>query len=548
MPAQKTSTRIPLAVKLDIESPVAGQLGPERIPGGKDVMYSKYSDGTPYAETRPAVVAYEHGPGEPEVGTASGGARGIFYWETASTLLIAHRDTVYQGQYGATLATIPLGKEPVYWAEFSGHTSTVDAVLVMSNPEGNTLTKFTWNGTSISSSDLTPNLPTELVEEGIVGGVVALDNFLFLMSAAGKIYNSNLGKVDEWDGLNFLTTERAVDPGVYLAKQQEHLVAISSSSIEVFYDAANAVGSPLKRRDDVSFLTGALDHKKVHTNGEKIFFIGSSRLGSFGVYLLERLQLQQVSYQSLDAWIQDTLITYKKEFILTSGTLGEHYFLYMTSVTPDDTNHLYKPINTAVYDLTAQLWVRFKTKITEVEGYDESFPLMAITERLGKDAGGQTLLFVDGTLARYELEAKGTDVFTTFGPYVTLDGTVDGENEYWDAGYVVSFGGDIIWPINPHVVTEEWDGGIYTYKFISRLAVVGRARPNLLDSEGNIVVSYSDDTFTTWSHDRYTPAHNKWMYTRMGKTKRRSFFVGYEGVDHVRFEAIEIGLGGSQWA
>lgn len=544
MAGDKTSTRIAVTVNLDVESPVAGTLGPERMPGGKDVMYSKYSDGQSYAETRPAVAAYDHGPDAAPVG----GARGIFYWEAASTLLIAYRDSVHEGQYGPIAATFPLGKEPVYWAEFSGHTTTQDAVLVMSDPEGNTVTKFTWNGISITSDNLTTQLPSELTDEGIAGGVVALDNYLFLLSEAGKIYNCTVNQIDVWDGGNFITTERAVDPGVFLAKQQEHIVAISSSSIEVFYDAANPVGSPLKRRNDVSFLVGALDHKKVHTNGEKIFFIGSSLLGSFSVYLLERLQLQQVSYQGLDAWVADTLITYNKEFIITSGTLGEHYFLYMTSVTPDDVNHLYVPINTAVFDTTSKLWTRFKTKVTELEGYGESFPLMAITERLGKDAGGQTLLMLNGTLARYELESKGADVFTTFGAYVTEDGELESPNEYWDEGYVVSFGADIVWPINPHIVTEEWDGGIYTNKFISRMAVVGRSRPKVRDTGGNIVISYTDDTFETWSQNRYTPAHKKWMYTRMGKTKRRAFFVGYEGLDHVRFEAVEIGLGGSQWA
>lgn len=538
MPASNANTRIPLIGNLDIESPVAGQLGPERMPGGKDVMYSSYSDNSPYAETRPAVVAYNHGPDD----GSTGGARGIFYWETASTLLLCYRDTVYSGQYGDTLATIPLGKEPVYWAEFS------NTILVMTDPENDTITKFEWDGNVITASDLTTTVQADLILEGLAGGVVALDNYLFIMSKAGKIYNSDVGAIDSWSDLNYLTTERAVDPGVFLAKQQEHLVALSSSSIEVFYDAANPEGSPLKRRNDVSFLTGALDHKKVHTNGEKIFFIGASRLGSFGVYLLEKLHLQPVSYQGLDAWVADTLITYKKEFILTSGTLGEHYFLYMTSVTPDDANHKYVPINTAVFDITSKMWVRFKTKVTEVEGYDQSFPLMSITERLGKDAGGQTLLMLDGTLARYELEAAGVDAFSTFGPYVTLDGTPEGENEYWDEGYVVSLSADIYWPINPHFVTEEWDGGTYTNKFISRQSVVGRSRPTIRDAEGSIVVAHSDDTFATWSHDRYTSANKKWMFTRMGKTKRRSFFVGYEGTDHVRLEAIEIGLGASEWA
>ncbi len=536
--SQKTSTRIPLQVNLDIESPVAGTLGPDRIPGGKDVMYSTYTNGTNYAETRPAVVAYNHGP---EAGP-TGGARGLFYWETASKLLIAHLGTVYEGEYGAPLVTIPIGKEPVYWAEFSADT------LIMADPQGNKVIKFVWENGSIAATDITPIVQADLILEGLAGGVVALDNYLFLMSKAGKIYNCEVGQIDVWPDLNFLTTERAVDPGVYLAKQQEHLVAISSSSIEIFYDAANPDGSPLRRRNDVSFLTGSFDHKNVHTNGEKLYFIGSSRLGSFGVYLLEDLRLTQISYQGIDKWIADALLTYKKEFILTSGTSGEHYFLYMTSVTPDDTNHLYKPINTAVYDQKANIWTRFRTKITEQEGYDQSFPLMSIAERLGKDIGGQTLLFMDGTLARYELEAQGVDVFTTFGPYVTIDGTVDGENEYWDEGYVISFGADRYWPINPHVVTEEWDGGIYTNKFISRMAVVGRARPSIRDVAGTLVVSHTDDTFATWSHDRRLSSNTKWMYTRMGTTKRRAFFVGYEGADHIRFEAIELGLGGSQWA
>ena len=543
MSAQHTSTRLPSVVNLDVESPSAGYLGFDRMTGANNLMYSSHTDETPYGETRPSVIAYSRSPDD---GATLGGARGLFYWETAASLLIAFHDKVYKDNYGEVISAIPIGKEPVYWAEFSS------TELVMTDPEGGKVILFTYNPIdgSINDSDITGSLPPDVFgsEGGLAGGVVALDRMLFIMTRSGRIYNCQIDTVATWNPLDFQTTERAVDPGIYLAKQREHIVAISSSSTEIYYNAANPEGSPLKRRNDVSFLTGAIAHNMVHTNGEKLFFIGSSRLGSYSIYLIENLSLVQVSYQGLDAWVSDTLLAYKFDFILTSGTLGEHYFLYVTSAIPDDTNHRYTPIHTAVFDYKSKLWVRFQTEVIDREGYDTSFPLMSVTERLGKDAGGQTLLFLDGTLALYALEYKGVDVYSNFGEYVTEFGGEDDPAEYWDRGYTVIANADFEWPINPHFVTEEWDGGLYPNKFVSRLAVVGRARPTISDANGRIVMSYSDDTLGTWSADRYISANNHWMYTRLGKTKRRSYYIGYEGTDHVRFEGIEMGVAGSQWA
>ena len=532
------STRLPIVYKLDVERPNAGHLGNDLIPGGRDVVYSKYTDDTAYAETRPSLIGYSHGPeNEPSVG----GARGLFYWETAESLITVYKSTVYEGIYGNTLITLDTGnKEPVYWAEYSS------TQLVMTDPAANKVYVIEWNGSTLSAREITTQLQQDLQDEGIAGGVVALDNYIFLMSKAGKIYNCAVGDLETWNALDFQTTERAVDPGIYLAKQQEHVVAISSSSIEIYYDAANPEGSPLKRRDDVSFLTGAIAYNKVHTNGEKLFFIGSSRLGSYAIFFLENLRLTQISYHGLDAWVNDTLLTYKKDFVLSSGTLGEHYLLYVTSVS-DGGDH-YIPVQTAVYDVPVALWGRFRTQVTEQPGYEESFPVIAITERLGVESVGQTVMLVDGTLAIYSLEYRGVDTFSGLGPYVTIDGTVAGEALYWDPGYTTTIGSDASWNINPRVVTEEWDGGTYTNKFMSRMAVVGRSRPSATDSSGNIIMRYSDDTYESWSDVRTTPAIKEWMYTRLGKCKRRAFMVGYEGTDHIRFENIEVGVGGSKWA
>mgnify|MGYP001814507949 CR=1 FL=1 len=532
------NTRINIAVNLDPEKAAAGTLGGEFVVGGTNVMYSKYTDGRTYAETRPAIYIASR---KPEA-TADGKGRGLFYWESAGKLITVYDDTLREGIYGLTIGTIDAGRDPVYWAEFSS------TQLLMTDPENNKVWLITNTAGALSLTDHSGVVQGDLINEGIAGGIVVLDNYAFIMSKAGKIYNSEVGDINtDWNALNFLTTERAVDPGVFLCKQSEHIVAISSSSLEVFYDAARPVGSPLARRADISYLIGANSYRHCYTNGTKLFFIGATHLGSFSVFKLEGLKITTVSHQSIDGWMNNTMVTYGGDYMVTCATLGEHFLVYVTSVFSAENDTIWAPVNTAVFDDSTQLWSRYQTYVLEGTEYDNSFPVYAISERSSDSTLAQSFMLSDGSICYFSVHGLGRDAEIS-DPYVTEDGTGDGAAEYWDLGYTTIASGDTYWPIDPKIVTEEWDGGIYTNKFMHRLVVVGRERGREQDDNAVLEMQYSDDVYNSWSNLRTLKAKTHWMYTRMGKFKRRSIKIQYRGNDYVRIEAIEVAVGASQYA
>ena len=529
--------RISVGVNLDPENPTAGDLGGLYVPGTTNFLYSKYTDGRTYAETRPAISIVTRKPEE----QSDGKGRGIFYWESADKLLVVYNDTIYEGLYGPLPHLIDAGRDPVYFAEWDFNT------LIMTDPENNKVWKITHSSGLITVTDHTPNVNPDLITEGLAGGVVVLDNYCFLMSKAGKIYNSDVGDIDTWNALNFLTTERAVDAGVYICKQNEHIIAVSSSSTEVFYDAANPVGSPLKRRADIAYQIGASNYKLCATNGTKLYFIGATSLGSFSVFKVENLKLQQVAHQSIDAWINNNLVSYQRDFMVTCATLGEHFIVYLTSISSIENDTVWEPINTAVFDDSTSMWGRFETGVVAGTELDDSFPIFAITERTGTVAFGQSFIFADGSIGIFSLENTGVDLVVT-DPYITEDGLPDSPQEYWDAGYIIRETGEERYPINPSLVTEEWDGGLINNKFMSKLSVVGRIRDRTVDTNSTLCVQYSDDVLRTWSSKRTIDATTHWRWTRLGYFQRRSIFICYEGDDRVRIEAIEVDVEASEYA
>ena len=131
-------------------------------------------------------------------------------------------------------------------------------------------------------------------------GGVDLDGYFFVCDINGQIHNSNLNDITTWSALDFLKAERAADYGVYLGKIGDNIVYIGTRSVEFFYNAGNASGSPLARRQDVSYKIGTYTPNSVLEIGDDIYFVGIDESLGIGFYRIRGFELTKLSDTKMD--------------------------------------------------------------------------------------------------------------------------------------------------------------------------------------------------------------------------------------------------------
>ena len=110
-----------------------------------------------------------------------------------------------------------------------------------------------------------------------VPGVQYLDGYFFVMDADGVIYNSDLENPASWNALNFITAEAESDSGVAISKHQNYIVALKDYTTKLFYDAANATGSPLSPYGNTAIQIGCAQGRSVAKLDGGIIFISRSK-------------------------------------------------------------------------------------------------------------------------------------------------------------------------------------------------------------------------------------------------------------------------------
>jgi len=132
----------------------------------------------------------------------------------------------------------------VYWTDNDYQTWSAARTLSFDNNFPTTA------GTEITSADFpTPHCPFP----------VFMDGYLFVAkSGTQDIYNSNLDDPALWTAGDYISAEMYPDKIVALSKNNNYIYALGSNSIEYFYDAAVATGSPLGRHDSAVQQFGAV--------------------------------------------------------------------------------------------------------------------------------------------------------------------------------------------------------------------------------------------------------------------------------------------------
>lgn len=533
-----TIQRIPIVSSVDPEAAGGGI-----VTGGagtKNCYYSKYSDGRVYGGQRPAINLREKASDVP-VGTKG---RGVVFWDNVEDMYIVNNDTVYKGGYSLPLAQkLSPGRDPVFMLEADDGIGGSNLVIL--DPENN-------EGWYINSS--VPTTMIKIVDAvftaiTLAGGGVSLDGYIFVMDIDGTIWNSNINNPTVWGGLDFINASREADKGVFLTKHHDHVVAMGSKSIEFFTDVGNPVGSPLERRSDIFYNTGVTDYKHVFNSGDNIFFLGAERIGTIGVFGLSGFKTSKLSTDEIDFFINNTLARSKFDFLVSGGYVGEHYSFYMTAVDPNSGNE-WIPTSTLVYDATNKLWTEFETIISDP--VHPSFSIIQTSERgdptsLASDEA--VLMFSNGDLGIFSLVGDLIDSSgqASYMEWTAGDALPDGEYVVNEDDYVQDIGQDIEANIELIIRTGEADFDTMTDKFTGRLALVGTTVAGA-SGDTDIMVSWSDDHYNTFSAERPIDTGMRRMLSRCGRFKRRAHQIRYAGTDAIRIEAVELDVRASQYS
>lgn len=339
---------------------------------------------------------------------------------------------------------------------------------------------------------------------------VFLDGYLFLSDNAGNIYNSQLNDPTVWPAANVATSESFPDGLSAIARVGSYLVALGSQSIEWFYDAGNATGTPLQVYTGATKRIGFWGGLVIR--GETLIFTGVPYNGLPNVYQVNGLQIEAISNPNFSRRLNQ--LWYNSTHVVGAILSFKGHDIYMiqcwTSNLPP--YHGVPNINSMGLDLETKTVCRFTY---------QNYPLVAESSGkfLANTATGANWLssvFV-GT---YYLDPINSGLETRevlfTNPTVYQDNGVNFEVKF---------------------TTRNMDWGTRRMKFGSRLVVNADQTP----ATSYCYISWSDDDYQTFSTPRQVNLADK--YTQLyalGSFRKRATRLTYSDNYPMRFRSLEL--------
>ena len=405
-----------------------------------------------------------------------------------------------------------------------------------------------------------------------VPGVVFLNRFLFVMTPCGDIYNSDLEDFFTWNPLNVIRAENEPDTGVAIAKHQNYVVALKSTTIEFFYNGnADPNESPLVLLASTTIRLGCQDGNSVQTLEGGLFFMSRTYEGMASVHHIPKDSLSptEIADEAIQKILSLALLTTVRSW---SARVAGHS-LYVLNLVDDDL--------TLVYDHKNSLWTVFTlrtasapksvTSITQTSGVATA---LIAAHGFGD---GDPVTFAGAVQAGYNITANVTVVDSGTVTYPVAAGTVSpatvpvggtitatgtseghfpfaaftfcgGKNyvQHEDTGSIYEFStaytdDDGVY-IDTKVRTGRLDAGDpSTPKVQSQLvAVTDRISSALL-------VRWTDDDFQTWTkYRRAALSSDRPELRRGGNFRRRAYDLRYTDAPALRLYGVDLELNGAR--
>jgi len=407
-------------------------------------------------------------------GISSTSLRGLHFWEDEDKLLVVAAGTLFiftasTGVLQTSSGVFFTSSGDVSFTEFYYDDGSTKVVLT----DGDRLMTIDSANTVVVSAD--PDLPTPFKPS-----LLFLDGYLFLIKdGTSDIYNSNLNDPLAFTPGDFITAEMIPDTLLRLCRLSNYLVAMGSSSIEYFFDAGNASGSPLQRNDTPVKHVGYLGGFATYEN--KVFFIGSSATTAPVVYVLEDFKMDVVENPVIRRQLQKN-----NEFLGTIVSMGGHSFYVLT------TNDV-----TFAMDIDTKIWTRW--------GFQDRDTLECIYSVMVPITGsGYCSLFA----------LRGSPNLYYFKP-----------DYYEDVGFT--------YPVIVQTPRQQFDS--MREKYMNRII------PVTDKTTGTLQIDWTDNDYTSFSTVRELDLSiEKPMLHRLGRFVERALRFTVESSDSFRMYYVEV--------
>ncbi len=409
----------------------------------------------------------------------SGTIRGSYYWKDAGFFVYAIDTNVY-------LYNISSGVTITCAAVFATGTSSVgfttflydSAAVVLIATNGTTLVKIDTVGTVTACTD--PDLPSPHIPKPLF-----IDGYLILVkTSSASIYNSDLNDPMLWTAGNVLDAEMEGDLILDIEKLNNYLVVFGSSTIEYFWDAGIATGSPFKRNDTPVKINGFIGG--LAKAGNAIYYIGYNVNNAVDVFKLQDFTIEAVGSDTVRRYVASLAST---DYPITGyvvANLGHTFYLVTGGA------------RTFVYDINEKFWSKWAYQ------QNDSFPLSTASTIIAS-SGNITVFSIPGSNVLYKFD----------------------NSLYQDSG--VSF--------TVTIMSEASDFGTMNRKTMGRLSIVGD-RPS---ADSNVTISISDDDFQSF-YGNYSINMNQDIpsYWRLGSFRQRIIKLTYTDNYPMRIQKFQV--------
>lgn len=411
----------------------------------------------------------------------AGIARGVYYWvfNGASYVLTVCADKVYTN--GVLVKTLATSTGEVGFTEFVSSTGTITLVLV-DGTDGYVFTDPTVAPTKIVAADFpTPHIPMPIF----------MDGYLFLAKKNTQdVYNSNLDDPALWTAGDFLSAEMYPDKIVALSKNNNYIYAIGANSVEYFYDAANATGSPLARHESAVQQFGCVAPGTVVQTEKEVIMIGETANGGHTVWTIDGFKEKEISTPAIRGILLSEGATLASAVAHCIRAAGQKLYIVTLST------------RTLVYSFDTELWSEWASGTAGTDPF----------------IGSHSTDGPRGTA--YVLNRNGGNVYTCAETVFTDGGT----------------------NFLQQITTPKYDFEKFNRKFMSRLSMIGDI-PDSTGVDNDLIVQWSDDDYNTWSAVRTLSFNNDFpSMAQLGAFRRRAFRFQYTLPHLLRLEGFEVDI------
>ena len=316
----------------------------------------------------------------------------------------------------------------------------------------------------------------------LVKGCAYLDGYMNVMTTSAVINTSNANDPTVWPALNNLVAQIEPDAGVALAKQLVYVLALKQWSVEVFYDAGNATGSPLGPTQGAKVSVGCRHADSVQELEGTLFWISQARDGGTSAHLMDQLKPAQISTPAVERLLQEADYTTVYSW---TGKLAGHKFYVVTLVNSN---------LTLVYDMASQQWYQW----TDSNGNYLPFTASTYT------SDQQLLLQHASNGKMYKMEMATT---TDDGLVITVD-----------------------------IYTPNFDAGARLRKYVKSIDFIADQT-----SGSKLQIRHSDDDYQTWTNFRTVDLGQKRpRLTDCGTFRRRAWNFRHACETPLRIQFVEL--------